>query len=84
MKSITVEVNKVALNRDDEKRIVKKDGISTLACGHKIRLELLSQVYITKLKSCKSFVTKLSESHNLSDVQFSLSNKCAYPVLVAS
>ena len=30
----TVEVNKVALNRDDDKRIVKKDGISTLAHGH--------------------------------------------------
>ena len=30
----TVEVNKVALNRDDDKRIVKKDGISTLARGH--------------------------------------------------
>ena len=30
----TVEVNKVALNRDDDKRIAKKDGISTLACGH--------------------------------------------------
>ena len=30
----TVEVNKVALNRDDDKRIVKKDGISTLASGH--------------------------------------------------
>ena len=30
----TVEVNKVALNRDDDKRIVKKNGISTLACGH--------------------------------------------------
>ena len=29
----TVEVNKVALNRDD-KQIVKKDGISTLALGH--------------------------------------------------
>ena len=30
----TVEVNKVALNRDDNKQIVKKDGISILACGH--------------------------------------------------
>ena len=30
----TVKVNKVALNRDDDKRIVKKDGISTLARGH--------------------------------------------------
>ena len=30
----TVEVNKVALNRDNDKRIVKKDGISTLASGH--------------------------------------------------
>ena len=28
----TVEVNKVALNRNDDKRIAKKDGI---ACGHK-------------------------------------------------
>ena len=31
----TIEVNKVALNRDDDKRISKKGGISTLACGHK-------------------------------------------------
>ena len=31
----TVEVNKVALNRDDDKRIAKKDGVSTLARGHK-------------------------------------------------
>ena len=30
----TVEVNKVALNRDDDKRIAKKDGVSTLARGH--------------------------------------------------
>ena len=30
----TVEVNKVTLNRDDDKQIVRKDGISTLACGH--------------------------------------------------
>ena len=31
----TIEVNKVALNRDDDKRISKKDGISTFAIGHK-------------------------------------------------
>ena len=31
----TIEVNKVALNRDDDKRISKRDGISTLAHGHK-------------------------------------------------
>ena len=31
----TIEVNKVALNRDDDKRIIKKDGISTFARGHK-------------------------------------------------
>ena len=31
----TTEVNKVALNRDDDKRISKKDRISTLACRHK-------------------------------------------------
>ena len=31
----TIEVNKVALNRDDDKWISKKDGISTLARGHK-------------------------------------------------
>ena len=30
----TIEVNKVALNRDDDKRISKRDGISTLARGH--------------------------------------------------
>ena len=31
----TVEVNKVALNRDDDERIAKRDGINTLAHGHK-------------------------------------------------
>ena len=31
----TIEVNMVALNRDDDKRISKKDGISTFARGHK-------------------------------------------------
>ena len=30
-----IEVNKVALNRDDDKRISKKDGISMFARGHK-------------------------------------------------
>ena len=31
----TIKINKVALNKDDDKRIAKKDGISTLACRHK-------------------------------------------------
>ena len=30
-----IEVNKVALNRDDDKRISRKDGISMFARGHK-------------------------------------------------
>ena len=30
----TIEVNKVALNRDDDKRTPRKDGISTFARGH--------------------------------------------------
>ena len=30
-----IEVNKIALNQDDDKRISKRDGISTLARGHK-------------------------------------------------
>ena len=34
-KIFMLEVNKVALNRDDDKRISRKDGISTLAHGHK-------------------------------------------------
>ena len=31
----TIEINKVALNRDDDKRISRKNGISTFARGHK-------------------------------------------------
>ena len=31
----TIEVNKVALNRDDDKQISKKDGISMFSRGHK-------------------------------------------------
>ena len=30
----TIKVNKVTLNRDDDKRISRKDGISTFARGH--------------------------------------------------
>ena len=30
-----IEVNKAALNRDDDKRISRKDGISMFARGHK-------------------------------------------------
>ena len=30
----TVKVNKVALNRDDDKRVVQTDGVNTLARGH--------------------------------------------------
>ena len=30
-----IKINKVALNRDDDKRIIKKDGISSFARGHK-------------------------------------------------
>ena len=33
--SFTLEVNKIALNKDDDKRIIRKDGISTFARGHK-------------------------------------------------
>ena len=32
----TIEVNKAALNRDDDKRTLRKDGISTFGRGHKI------------------------------------------------
>ena len=31
----TIKVNKIALNRDNDKRIVKKDGISSFTRGHK-------------------------------------------------
>ena len=31
----TIEVNKVTLNRDDDKQISRRDGISTFARGHK-------------------------------------------------
>ena len=39
-----IEVNKVALNRDDDKQISKKGGISTLARRHK-SLSLYSVSY---------------------------------------
>ena len=39
----TIRVNKVALNRDDNKRISKRDGISTLAIGHKDCTSLIGE-----------------------------------------
>ena len=43
----TVEVNKVALNRDDDKQIVKKDGISTLALGHNSLVRILGFISLS-------------------------------------
>ena len=37
----TSEVNKVTLNRDDDKRIIKKDGISTFAGPYQGQLSLI-------------------------------------------
>ena len=37
----TIEVNKVTLNRDDDKWIIKKDGISTFARGYQGQLSLI-------------------------------------------
>ena len=37
----TIEVNKVALNRDDDKWIIKKDWISTFARGYQGQLLLI-------------------------------------------
>ena len=37
----TIKVNKVALNRDDDKQIIKKDGISTFAGGYQGQLLLI-------------------------------------------
>ena len=31
----TVEVNKLALSRNDDKQVIQSDGVSTLAHGHK-------------------------------------------------
>ena len=68
----TVEVNKVALNRNDDKRIVKKDGISTLACAHYSLgwNPLLGFISLT-LEACNETVTKLNKSRNLLDAPFS-------------
>ena len=78
----TLEVTKVALNWDDDSQERWDKHIS--AWLQLIGLELFTRVYIAKLKSCKRFVTKLNESHNLQDAPFSLSNKYTYSVLVAS
>jgi hypothetical protein len=39
----TCKVNKIALSRDDDKRIILQDGISTLARGHKRENKTLGQ-----------------------------------------
>ena len=52
MKIYTSEVNKIALNRDDDKRLVQADQISTLALGHyKKALEYESTKYRFQYKS---------------------------------
>ena len=56
----TIEVNKVTLNKDDDKQISKKEGISTFARGHKglswspifgeLLLRLICQFFTTCIK----------------------------------
>ena len=67
-----VEVNKVAPNRDDDKWIVKKDGISTLACGHNslgwnslVRFISLSQSLVMVLlqNSTNLIISQMLRSH---------------------
>ena len=68
----TVEVNKIALNRNDDKQIVKKDGISILACAHYSLGWNPSLGFISlTLEACNETVTKLNKSRNLSDAPFS-------------
>ena len=37
-----VKVNKLALRRDDDKRAIQSDGVSTLAHGHKNALKTIT------------------------------------------
>ena len=46
----TMEVNKVTLNRDDDKRISRKDGISTFARSQRFELESFTWSAITYLE----------------------------------
>ena len=63
----TIEVNKVALNRDDDKRISKKDGISTFSRGHKdlswspILGDRIFTFYVKIFTTYKMEVLKLKE-----------------------
>ena len=49
----TIEVNKVALNRDDDKWISKRDGLSTLARGHRRRGEFESAGADSNMRGCR-------------------------------
>ena len=58
-----IEVNKVTLNRDDDKRISRKDGISTFARGHKDLswsplLCVISLIYNDKFFICHTAISK--------------------------
>ena len=59
----TNEVNKVALNRDDDKRISRKDGISTFARGHKDLswsplIGVISLIWNDKFFICHTAISK--------------------------
>ena len=56
----TIEVNKVALNRDDDKRISKKDGICTFARGHK---DLSWSLILGELLLIRYYLTVISKTN---------------------
>ena len=49
----TIEVNKLALSRDDDKQVVQRDGESTLAYGHK---EASAMDFLSRLKVLGIFI----------------------------
>ena len=76
----TIEVSKVALNRDDDKRIAKKDGISTLARGHKSLswspiLGELSLIYKLIKEGKRKLARKFNLSYRYIDDLISFNNK---------
>ena len=67
----TVEVNKVAMNRNDDKQIVKKDGISTLECGqYSLCWNSLFELRSTYLngKSLSSLVSPQFQSNTMTTI----------------
>ena len=66
----TYETNKISLSCFDDKRYILKDGINTLACGHKDILKWIRLAYLIMNTKNNIFCSNIRNHYLMDDEQY--------------